>query len=451
MTLTGQMLRGGFDGDIIEPGDAEYELVSSVKLAAGNPAYVLRPESVDGVRAAVRFATDAGFALAVRGGGHSFAGFGTNDGGVVIDLSRLADIEILDREHSLVRVGGGATWGQVGDALAEHGLAISAGDTRSVGVGGLTLGGGIGWKVRKHGLALDNLVAADVVTADGDLVHASAEQNSELFWGIRGGGGNFGVVTAFEFVAHPTTEVYFGTIAFPAAEASTVLQGWAEYLRGAPEELTSVAEFANPFAGPDAPVELHVVFDGDSAEAMASAIDPIRHLGTVIKDDIALKPYVDILVEGGTPPPGLQFVTRSAFVERESVADTLRILTEVAAEPGSPFMAVRGVGGAVSRVPADATAYAHRRAELMFMTTIAGPPPVVDAARPTLDKIWQRLAPHVSGAYGNFLTSASESDVAAIYPPSTYARLAELKRRYDPNVLFAGNHTVLPNPTIPPA
>jgi hypothetical protein len=222
------------------------------------------------------------------------------------------------------------------------------------------------------------------------------------------------------------------------------LRGWAEYLRGAPEELTSVAEFANPFAGPDAPVELHIAFDGDSAEAMAAAVDPIRRLGTVIKDDIALKPYLDILVDGATPPPGLKFVTRSAFVERESVADTLRILTEVAAEPGSPFMAVRGVGGAVSRVAADATAYAHRQAELMIMTTIAGPPPVVDAALPKLDALWQRLAQHVSGAYANFLTSAGEADVAAIYPPRTYARLAELKRRYDPDVLFAGNHTIRP-------
>jgi hypothetical protein len=177
---------------------------------------------------------------------------------------------------------------------------------------------------------------------------------------------------------------------------------------------------------------------------MAAAVDPIRRLGTVIKDDIALKPYVDILVDGGTPPPGLQFVTRSAFVERDSVADTLRILTEVAAQPGSPFLAVRSVGGAVSRVAADATAYVHRQAELMFMTTIAGPPAVIDAARPALDAIWQRLAPHVGGAYANFMTSANERDVAAVYPPSTYARLAELKRSYDPDVLFAGNYTVRP-------
>ena len=173
-------------------------------------------------------------------------GFGTNDGGVVIDLSELANVEIIDKERHLVRIGGGATWGQVAAALAPHGLAISSGDTKSVGVGGLTLTGGIGWKVRKYGLALDNLVAAEVVTADGEVVRASAEENPELFWAIRGGGGNFGVVTAFEFAAHPTTDVFYGKIAFPASEAATVLAGWADYLRTAPEELTSVVNFANP-------------------------------------------------------------------------------------------------------------------------------------------------------------------------------------------------------------
>ena len=182
----------------------------------------------------------------------------------MIDLSGLASVEVIDKERHLVRIGGGATWGQVAAALAPHGLAISSGDTKSVGVGGLTLTGGIGWKVRKYGLALDNVVAAEVVTADGEVVRASAEENPELFWAIRGGGGNFGIVTAFEFVAHPTTDVFFGKIAFPAAEAAAVLQGWADYLRTAPEELTSTVDLANPIAGgPEAPVEIYVAFDGD--------------------------------------------------------------------------------------------------------------------------------------------------------------------------------------------
>jgi FAD/FMN-containing dehydrogenase len=284
-----------------------------------------------------------------------------------------------------------------------------------------------------------------VVTASGQVVHAGAEENPQLFWAIRGGGGNFGIVTAFEFAAHPTTDVFYGKIAFPASEAATVLQGWADYLRTAPDELTSVVEFANPFAdGPEAPVEIYLAFDGDDPQLAAQAIDPIRQLGTVTGDDIALQPYADTLADGATPPPGIQFVPRSAFADQESVHEVLQILAEVRASERSPFITVRSVGGAVSRVPEDATAYAHRQAELMFVTAVAGPEPVIEAARPVLEAIWGRLAPHVSGAYANFLAAATDEDVAAIYPAQTYQRLAAVKRRYDPRNLFARNHNVRP-------
>jgi FAD/FMN-containing dehydrogenase len=440
-----ESLRRDFGGDIIEPGGAEYDSASRSLLASGRPACVRRPGGVGDVRAGVRFAARAGLLLSVRGGGHGFAGFGTNDGGVVIDLSQLANVEIIDKERHLVRIGGGATWGQVAAALAPHGLAISSGDTKSVGVGGLTLTGGIGWKVRKYGLALDHVAAAEVVTASGQVVRASAEQNPELFWAIRGGGGNFGIVTAFDFVAHPTTDVFYGKIAFPASEAATVLQGWADYLRTAPEELTCVVDVANPFAGgPEAPVEIYVAFDGDDPQLAAQAIAPIRRLGTVTGDDVALRPYADTLADGAAPPPGLRFVPRSAFVDHESVPEVLQILAEARSSERSPFIAVRSLGGAVSRVPGDATAYAHRRAELMVVTMSAGPKPVVDAARPALEAIWERLTPHISGAYANFLGSATEEDVAAIYPTQTYKRLAAVKRQYDPGNLFAGNHNVRP-------
>ncbi|WP_101790105.1 FAD-binding oxidoreductase [Nonomuraea indica] len=445
MSSAFELSRRDFGGDVIEPGTAAYESASRSMLVAGSPALVLRPESVVDVQAGVRFAVGTGLVLSVRGGGHGFAGFGTNDGGVVLDLGKLASVEIIDKERHLVRIGGGATWGQVAAALAPHGLAISSGDTRSVGVGGLTLTGGIGWKVRKYGLALDNVVAAEVVTAGGELVRASAAENPELFWALRGGGGNFGIVTAFEFVAHPTTDVFFGKISFPASEAGTVLQGWADHLRTAPEELTSIVDFANPFAGgPDAPVEIQVAFDGDDPELAAQALDPIRRLGTVIGDDVALQPYADVLVDFAPPPPGIQLVTRSAFVDAAPVPEVLRILAEVGASQSPPKISVRSMGGAVSRLPDDATAYAHRRAELMFVTTTIGPPQVIEAARPGLDAIWARLAPHVSGAYANFLASATEEDVAAIYPPHVYQRLAAVKRQYDAHNLFSRNHNIRP-------
>ncbi|WP_433163620.1 FAD-binding oxidoreductase [Kribbella sp. CA-247076] len=438
-------LRRGFGGDVIEPGAAEYDAAARSVLVVGSPACVLRPGSIEDVQAAVKFAAGSGLALAVRGGGHAFPGFGTNDGGVVIDLGKLAGVEVVDADRHLVRIGGGATWGAVAAALAPHGLAISSGDTKSVGVGGLTLSGGIGWKVRKYGLALDNLVAAEVVTADGSVVRASTTENAELFWALRGGGGNFGIVTAFEFTAHPTTDIFFGRITFPAAEAATVLQGWAEYQRTAPEELTAIANCANPFAGgPEAPVELHVAFDGDDPDAAAAAIDPIRRLGTVLEDAVTLRPAAEILEDGMVPPPGIRILTRSGFVDKESVAEALRILAEVGTSERPPFIAVRSVGGAVARVPADATAYAHRQAELMIVTTVVGPEPVVEGARAGLDAIWARLAPHVSGAYANFLTTATDQDVEAVYPAATYQRLAAVKRQYDPGNLFAGNHNVRP-------
>jgi FAD/FMN-containing dehydrogenase len=446
MSSARETLRRDFGGDLIEPGTAQYESARRSVLHSGSPAYVLRPASVADVQAGVRFAAGAGLALSVRGGGHSFSGFGTNDGGVVIDLGSLADVQIVDKDRHLVRIGGGATWGQVAAALAPHGLAISSGDTKSVGVGGLTLTGGIGWQARKYGLALDNVVAAEVVTADGAVLRASAAEHPELFWAIRGGGGNFGIVTAFDFLAHPTTDVFFGKIAFQASEAATVLSGWADYLRTAPDELTSTVAFANPFAGgPQAPVEILVAFDGDDPRVAAGAIDPIRRLGTVIGDDVSLTSYPDTLEEGAVPPPGIGFLPRSGFVETPSVPAVLQILAEVRASQRSPFIAVRSVGAAVSRVPDDATAYAHRQAELMIVTTIAGPQPVVEAARPGLQAIWERLAPHVSGAYANFLGSATPADVAAIYPAETYQRLATVKHRYDPGNVFAGNHNVRPD------
>ena len=435
----------GFGGEIVGPDDAGYDVASRTVLVGGSPAYVLRPASVEDVRKAVAYAAESGLPLAVRGGGHAFAGFGTNDGGVVIELGKLAGIEIVDKERHLVRIGGGATWGQVAAALAPHGLAISSGDTKSVGVGGLTLSGGIGWKVRKYGLALDSLVAVELVTAAGDVVRASADENAELFWAVRGGGGNFGIVTAFEFAAHPTTDIYFGKLAFPASEIADVLQGWAEYQRTAPAELTSIASFANPFlGGPDAPLEIEVAFDGDDAELAAQAIDPIRKLGTVLADEVGLRPYAEVLVDGVVPPPGIQLVTRSAFVDKDSVPEVLRILAETGASQGSPIMSIRTVGGAVSQVAADATAYAHREAELMFATTTIGPPPVIAATGPARQALWGKLTPQVTGAYANFLSDAEDADVAAVYPAATYERLAAVKREYDPANLFRSNHNVRP-------
>lgn len=435
----------GFTGAIVGPDDAEYEAASRTVLAGGTPVYVIRPASVEDVQKAVRYAAAGGLPLAVRGGGHSFAAFGTNDGGLVIDLAGLAGIDVIDKDKHVVRIGGGATWGQVATALQPHNLAISSGDTKSVGVAGLTLTGGMGWKVRKYGLALDQLVAVQVVTAAGDVVRAAADENAELFWAIRGGGGNFGIVTAFEFAAHPTTDVFFGKVLFPATEIADVLPAWAEYMRTAPAGLTAIASFANPFlGGPEAPLQIELAYDGDDAELAAEAIDPIRALGTVLADDVALTPYAEVLVDGAIPPPGIQLVTRSAFVDKDSVPEVLRILAETGTSQGSPIIAIRSVGGAVAEIAEDATAYAYRQAELMFALTVIGPPPVIAATGPANQALWDRLTPHTNGGYANFLSDTEDADVAAVYPAKTYARLAAVKREYDPENVFASNHNVRP-------
>jgi FAD/FMN-containing dehydrogenase len=314
-----------------------------------------------------------------------------------------------------------------------------------VGVGGLSLGGGIGWKVRNRGLALDNLLAAEVVTASGEVVRASADEHPDLFWALRGGGGNFGVVTAFEFRAHPSTDVHFGKISFPASQAADVLPGWVKYLQVAPEELSSNLYAANPFlGGPQAPVDVYVAYDGDAEEAAAAALAPIRSLGTAIADEVTRRPYGDIL-EAATPPPGLRFLIRSGFAEPQSAPEVARILAEVGASERSPILGLRSVGGAVSRVAPDATAYPHRSASVLVTTAVVGPPPAVDAARPAVSGVWESLAPHVTGAYANFLSDADPEDVAAAYPAATYRRLAEVKRRYDPTNVFAGNHNIRPS------
>jgi FAD/FMN-containing dehydrogenase len=275
-------------------------------------------------------------------------------------------------------------------------------------------------------------------------VRASAVENPELFWAIRGGGGNFGIITAFEFTAHPTTKLFFGKIAFPASEAAAVLQGWAEYLRIAPVDLTSAVNFANPFAGgAEAPVEVYVAVDGDVPQLAARVTDPVRRLGTVIHDDVGLIPYADTLEDGAAPARWHPVRAAERIVGPESVPEVLRILSTVrTAEP--LFINVRSLGGAVSRVPADATAFAHRHAELMVVIVAAGPEPVVEATRPALDRTWASLAPHVSGVYANFHASATEEDVAAIYPGPTRRRLTAIKRRYDPGNLFARNHNIRP-------
>ncbi|AYV33082.1 6-hydroxy-D-nicotine oxidase (plasmid) [Streptomyces sp. ADI95-16] len=431
-------------GAVVLPGDGDYEQVRNVFSHQGQPELVVRCLSTSDVQQAVRFAREQQLRISVRSGGHSNAGLSTDEGGIVIDLSLLNGIELLDSENHLVRVGPGATWSDVADRLQEHGLAFSSGDTTSVGVGGLLLGGGIGWLVRSSGLALDNVVAAEVVTADGRVLWASAEDNSDLFWALRGGGGNFGIVTSFEITARPCGLVHFGSISYPATEAAQVVKGWARYLRTAPDELTSHVALFPSFGGDPAPVTLLVCYAGDDAAAADAAIAPLLELGTVESKDVNLVPYPSVLEVPGELPGDWQPTVRNRFVHTadDEFVDTL---LDGAASFGTLFVELRSLGGAVGRVPAQATAFAHRDAELMVNTAKLGTREENLDAGAALTRFWESLAPYTRGAYSNFLSDLDADDLAAVYPPQTYARLQTVKDTYDPENLFSRNVNVAPS------
>ena len=445
MTATLNSLLDDVSGDVVLPGDRAYERLSRSFVHPGRPALVVRCADVADVRTAIRFARDNSLVVSVRSGGHSAAGFSTNEGGIVIDVSSLNGIEVLDPRRRLARLGTGATWGDAARALSAHGLSFSSGDTTTVGVGGLLLGGGIGWMARKYGLAVDNVVAAEVVTADGDLLRASAEENPELFWGLRGGSGNFGVATSFDVVAQPVTDVSFGTIAYPAADTAAVLKGWAACMRSAPEELTCAAAIFPAFGEEPPPLTLSVCYAGGDAGAAEAAIGPLLGLGDVVDRQIRTMPYPEVLEDPSELPPTWVPRVRSSFapVVTDELVDAA---VTHARSLDTMYVEFRSLGGAVRRVPTEATAFAHRDVEALVTAVLLGSPEETyrTPAAAGYEAFWAAAAPHTTGAYSGFLSRVDADDIAAVFPPETYARLVELKRRYDPENVFDQNPNVRP-------
>jgi len=381
----------------------------------------------------------------VRSGGHSNAGLSTNDGGMVIDLGPMNEVRLLDPERRLVRLGSGATWLQAARTMSQWKLAVSSGDTTTVGVGGLLCAGGIGWIVRRQGLAIDHVVAVEVVTADGDLLRATAEDNPELFWGIRGGGGNLGIATAFELVAWPNDGVFFGSISYPATERAQVLRGWSRYQRSAPEELTSIVQLVPSFGGAELPpVSILACYGGSDPAAAQAALEPLLHLGTLLGNTVQPMPYHQVLAETGALPPGWQPWVRTSFAEvcSDELIDTALVSAE---RMDRLYVELRALGGAMRRVSADATAFAHRNREAMLLAVNLGGPDDHRQAAAGYHAFWDSVAPYVSGAYIGFMSELDDAGVAAVYPPETYARLADLKRVYDPENIFRRTANVPPS------
>jgi FAD/FMN-containing dehydrogenase len=440
------------EGQLVLPGSDDYEAGRQVHnlLFQRHPVAIIRPDTTADVALAVRFARANGLPIAVRSGGHSVAGHSTTDG-VVIDLARLRAIEI-DPIARTVRAQTGNRAGDLTTAAAAHGLAVPFGDTGSVGIGGITLGGGIGFLVRKYGLTIDNLLEVELVTADGATVTASATVNPDLFWALRGGGGNFGIVTAFTYRAVPVSMIYGGLLALPATP--DVLRAYAEAAAAAPDELSMIAFMMRvpplPFVAP----ELHgrlsliafVAYAGDPSEGPA-ALAPIRAIARPYLDMLQPMPYAGLYQLTAQGEQAAPSVMRAAFLHELDTATAEAIVAnmEVATSPFA-LAQIRVLGGAMARVPADATAFAHRDARLLvaILAPFSEGDPAVHAAWAA--SFFEAIRPAADGVYVNFLEDEGEARIHDAYPAATFARLASVKATWDPENVFHLNQNVPPAP-----
>lgn len=436
--MTAADLLSQVSGSVLGPADPDFEAVlAGYGPAAGRPALIVRPDDVAGVCAAVRTAVADGLPLAVRSGGHSVF---TGTDGLLLDLRALAGIEV---DGDRVRIGSGALWGEVAAALAPHGLALTSGDTTSVGVGGLALGGGVGWMVRAWGLAIDALVGAQLVTAQGEVLEVDAEHEPELFWAIRGGGGNFGVVTRFDFRAHRLDGVVHGAVDLDPAVLPEVLRVVAGLAADAPDDLTATL-LALPAMGPEMPASLQVsiVWAGTDEAAARVALAPLLSLDGVRGDTLQAGAYADALDEPHPPEGPMSMAEENVLLADTSDAAIAAILRAHEAFGGMLFC--RTLGGAYGRVPSDATAWAARDALLMTMVVAFRPGQIPEEEFAPLRALWRESVGAGDAVYGNFRARTDADIVARMYPPATLERLVAVKRRWDPANLFRGNHNIAP-------
>jgi FAD/FMN-containing dehydrogenase len=455
MTQALSTLADRIRGQVVQPGDEAYDEARRVYngMIDARPAAVVRCADADDVAAVIRAAREQGLELAVRGGGHSVPGFGTADGALVADLSGMQAVKV-DDERRTATAGGGTTWGRFNDLTATHGLATTGGIISTTGIGGLTLGGGIGYLARGYGLSCDNLLSTEVVTADGRVVRASDQENPDLFWALRGGGGNFGVVTEFTYRMHPVTTVLGGPMFFELADAAALLAHYRELIRTAPREYGGFPAFqiapplpfvpenrvGEPFAlmvhcwtGSQPEGEQIVQSFRDVARPVAEFVGPLPYA--------ALNSLFDPLL-----PPGLQHYWKAAFVKEltdDAIAAHLEHGPRLPAVNST--MHIYPINGAVHDMASDATAFGHRDAN--FATVIAGMwPDPADNERGIrwVKDYYAAIAPHSEpGGYVNFAAADDQSKVADNYG-ANWPRLQAAKRRYDPDNLFRLNQNIRP-------
>ncbi len=454
-TISIPQLRAVLNGRVIMPEDDGYDEARTVFYGGidRHPALIVRARDASDVSRVVRLARESNLELAVRSGGHSSAGHSTTDGGIVLDLRDMKNLEI-DVERRTAWAQTGLTAGEYTAAVGAHGLATGFGDTGSVGIGGITLGGGIGYLVRKHGLTIDDLISAEIVTADGDLLRVDAENHPDLFWAIRGGGGNFGVATRFQFRLHEVDQIVGGMLVLPATPE--VIASFVAEAEAAPEELSTIANVMPAPPMPFLPAEVHgqliimaLLCYAGPTDAGERALAPFRALAEPIADMLKPMRYPEIY-----PPEEADYhlvaSAHTMFVETidRSVAQTIvEYLRALRAQMA--VAQIRILGGAMARVPTEATGFAHRSSPIMVnVAALYEHPDEAAVHEPWVRALAAALRQEGDGgAYVNFLGDEGEGRVREAYPGSTFERLTEIKARYDPTNLFRLNQNIPPRPT----
>jgi FAD/FMN-containing dehydrogenase len=440
-------LRKMLNGRLLLPDAPGYDDARKIwnGMIDKRPALIARCQTAAEVAACVNLAREHRLLVSVRGGGHSLPGHSVCNGGLMIDLSPMKNIQV-DTQKRTARAGAGLLWRDFDAATHEHGLAVTGGQISHTGIAGLTLGGGIGWLMRKFGLTCDNLISAEIVTADGKIRQISATAEPELFWGIRGGGGNFGVVTTFEYRLHPLKFVFGGLVAFPLPEAPKVLAALRDYSTSTPDELTVMPAFITSPDGHPA-VGIAFCFAGEPQQGEAHLVK-FRTFGTVVMEQTGAMPYpvvqqmLDHVAE-----PQRRYYLKSNMLDSLS-DDAIQVCMEHYLRVPSPLCAIiiPQMGGAISRVKPDATAFPHRNAAYSFSAFAVWTDPKNDAANKLwAQKVWEALRPYAPNAvYVNEMVDEGEERVREAYGEKTYARLAQIKRKYDPDNLFRLNQNIKP-------
>jgi len=449
-TLRISDLRAQFAGKLIDQTDPDYDVARRVFYGSidRHPWLIIRVANTADVVRGVELACETGLELAVRAGGHSTAGYGVTEGGIELDLRNLKGIEI-NAGSQTAWVEAGVTAGEFTVAAGAQGFAVPFGDTGSVGIAGLTLGGGIGYLVRKYGLAIDNLLAAEVVTADGSIMHADADTHPDLFWALRGGGGNFGVATRFQFRLHEVDNVYGGMLILPAL--AEVVQSFISEAKAAPEELSTIATVLPappmPFIPPEFKgrlILMGMMMYSGSAEKGEEVLKPFRNITKPVVDMVKPMHYPEIYQ--GESEMGPSVASHTMFLDDVDL-DTARTIVDHLQEYNAPMKAVqlRVLGGAMGRVGNDATAFAHRDSHILAnIIAFYNTPEEKEARQIWVDEFAKSVHQKDDGAYVGFVNGMAANDAMRVYPGETWNKLMEIKGRYDPDNLFRLNFNVPP-------